>query len=44
MKTTTLHVTGMHCNACKLLLEKSLSKVPAIKKVEAHVSKGIVTL
>jgi sulfite exporter TauE/SafE/copper chaperone CopZ len=44
MKTTTLNVKGMHCNACKLLLETSLSKLPRIKKVEAKVSKGTVSL
>ncbi|MEI7563044.1 MAG: heavy-metal-associated domain-containing protein [bacterium] len=44
MTTKTLHVQGMHCNACKLLLEKSLSSLEGVDSVQANVSKGTVTL
>ncbi|MDR0369387.1 MAG: heavy-metal-associated domain-containing protein [Candidatus Peribacteria bacterium] len=44
MKTTTLHVKGMHCNACKLLIEKSLSHLPYIQDVKANIHKGTVQL
>lgn len=44
MTTKTLHVQGMHCNACKLLLEKSLSTIGGIHAVHANVTQGTVTL
>lgn len=44
MKTTTFNVEGMHCNSCKLLLEKSLKKVKNVKKVKANVQQGTVTI
>jgi len=39
MKTTKINVKGMHCNSCKLLLEKSLSNIEKIKSVEANFTK-----
>ena len=44
MNTTTLYLTGMHCNACKLLVEKALIQLPAIQAVDANVRKGQVRL
>jgi copper chaperone CopZ len=42
MKTLTLYLKGMHCNACKLLVEKSLISLPNIQAVDANVRKGQV--
>jgi copper chaperone len=44
MKITTLNIKGMHCNACKLLVEKALIKLPHIQTVDANVRKGTVKL
>ena len=44
MHIIKIHVIGMHCNSCKLLLEKSLMTVEHIKTVEANVQKNIVTI
>jgi copper chaperone CopZ len=44
MKTTLLYLKGMHCNACKLLVEKALITLPNIQAVDAKVSKGQVRL
>ncbi len=35
-------VEGMHCAACELLIEKKLSKVDGIKKVDAKLNQGKV--
>ena len=40
----TLHVKGMHCNSCKLLVEKSLGNIDHIQKVQANVQQGTVTI
>ena len=44
MKTTKINVKGMHCNSCKLLLEKSLSTIDNIKSVEANVAKWTIQI
>ena len=44
MKTTTLYLKGMHCNACKLLVEKTLIQLPHIQAVDANIHKGQVWL
>ena len=44
MKTTKINVKGMHCNSCKLLLEKSLSTIDKIKSVEANVAKWTIQI
>jgi copper chaperone CopZ len=44
MKTTLVYLKGMHCNACKLLVEKSLINLPAIQAVDANVRKGQIRL
>jgi sulfite exporter TauE/SafE/copper chaperone CopZ len=36
------YVEGMHCAACELVIEKKLSKVEGIKKVDAKLAKGKV--
>ncbi len=40
MKKITLHVRGMHCNACKLLLENSIGSIKHVKKIDVHVKNG----
>lgn len=35
MKTYTLHVTGMHCSACPVLIESELADVPEISRAHA---------
>jgi uncharacterized protein len=35
------NIKGMHCTSCELLLEKSISQVPGVKKVEVSERKGI---
>ncbi|MDR0860715.1 MAG: sulfite exporter TauE/SafE family protein [Candidatus Peribacteria bacterium] len=44
MKTTVLYLKGMHCNACKILVEKTLIKLPRIQTVDANIRKGTVKL
>lgn len=35
VKTITLHVTGMHCSACPVLIESELTDLPEISKAKA---------
>jgi sulfite exporter TauE/SafE/copper chaperone CopZ len=35
MKTLTLHVTGMHCSACPVLIESELADLPEVSKTRA---------
>lgn len=35
MKTLTLHVTGMHCAACPVLIESELTDLPEISRAQA---------
>ncbi len=35
-KTSTLYVAGMHCAACEVLLEKKISKLESVEKVDAY--------
>ncbi|MEI6426735.1 MAG: sulfite exporter TauE/SafE family protein [Candidatus Absconditabacteria bacterium] len=44
MKKTQINVKGMHCNSCKLLLEKSLAPLQNVESVHANFSKGTVTI
>jgi Cu+-exporting ATPase len=44
MKTITFYVKGMHCNACKLLLEKSLIQLSNLHAIDANVRKGTIKL
>lgn len=41
---TTLTVSGMHCAACELLLERKLSKIEGIKSVKASLSSNKIDL
>lgn len=42
IKKSEFFVEGMHCAACELLIEKKLSKVEGVKKVDAKLNKGKV--
>lgn len=38
------NIEGMHCASCKQNIEKSVSKLPNVKKVSADVNLGILTI
>jgi uncharacterized protein len=37
-----LHIAGMHCASCELLLERKLKAVPGVKAIDANYRTGIV--
>ena len=43
MKTITLHVSGTHCNSCKILIEDILADTPDITNAEVNLKKEIIT-
>jgi sulfite exporter TauE/SafE/copper chaperone CopZ len=42
LKHCEFNVEGMHCAACELVIEKKLSKVSGVRKVDAQLAKGKV--
>lgn len=40
----TVYVDGMHCASCELLIEKTISEYPGVKKVDASLEKGRVEI
>lgn len=40
MKKTTVHITGMHCRSCELLIEDGLSDLPRVKRVTVNHKTG----
>ncbi|MBI2596736.1 sulfite exporter TauE/SafE family protein [Candidatus Daviesbacteria bacterium] len=40
MEKTTIHITGMHCRSCEILIEDELSKIPGVKKCVVSHTKG----
>ncbi len=42
MRTLTLHVTGMHCSACPVLIESELTDLPEISSAKASLSQNTV--
>lgn len=44
MKQIILPVSGMHCRACEMLLEKAIGKVPNVAHVIADQSAGTLTI
>lgn len=38
MKTTTYHVSGMHCSSCKLLLEDVCKEIIGVSACEVDVA------
>lgn len=43
MKTITLHVSGMHCNSCKIFIEDTLNVQIGIKKAQVDLKKETVS-
>jgi sulfite exporter TauE/SafE/copper chaperone CopZ len=43
-KEILLHVKGMHCAACELLIEKKLATLPGVQKVEAKLGRAEVKI
>jgi sulfite exporter TauE/SafE/copper chaperone CopZ/plastocyanin len=44
MKSITYSVSGTHCHACEILIEKEVGKLRGVKSVEASSSRGDVTI
>lgn len=42
MKTYTLHVTGMHCSACPVLIESELQDLPEVSRAQASLKHNTV--
>ena len=42
MRKNTVPVSGMHCKACEVLLEKTIRGIDGVEKVSASQSKGAV--
>lgn len=42
MKTLTLHVTGMHCSACPILIESELTDLPEVSTAKASLAQNTV--
>ncbi len=40
----TYYVTGMHCAACEVLIEKKLLEIPGVKAVDASTANGRATI
>lgn len=40
----TYYVSGMHCGACEILLQKEIGKVKGVKKVDASLQKNSITI
>lgn len=40
MNKTTVHVKGMHCRSCEILVEDELTKIPGVCAVEVSQKKG----
>jgi copper chaperone CopZ len=41
---TTLKVSGMHCTACKMLIEDAISEIKGAKSVSVNHTTGLVTV
>jgi sulfite exporter TauE/SafE/copper chaperone CopZ len=44
MNKTTIHIRGMHCTSCEILIDDELKKVPGVRKVSANAHKGIAEI
>ena len=42
MSKTTIHISGLHCKSCEVLLEGELNKLPEVQKCEVSFSQGSV--
>src|SRR3989344_8357172 len=41
LKKENIHISGMHCRSCEILVEDHLSEVAGVKKVNVNYKKGI---
>ncbi len=41
MKTQQIHIKGMHCRSCEILIEDELKKVPGVKRVNVSHQTGV---
>src|SRR3989338_7005374 len=40
MEKTTVHITGMHCRSCEILIEDEVLKIPGVEKCVVSHTKG----
>src|SRR3989339_651066 len=40
MENTTIHIKGMHCRSCEILIEDELLKIPGVQKADIDYKKG----
>lgn len=40
MEKTTIHITGIHCRSCEILIEDELLKIPGVEKCAVSHTKG----
>lgn len=40
MEKTTIHITGMHCRSCEILIEDELLKIPGVKRCVVNHTRG----
>lgn len=40
MEKTTVHITGMHCRSCEILIEDEMLKIPGVEKCVVSHTKG----
>lgn len=40
MNKLIVHITGMHCRSCEMLIEEELRQIPEIAKCQVHYKKG----
>ena len=40
MEKTTVHITGMHCRSCEILIEDEMLKIEGVKKCIVSHTKG----
>ncbi len=41
---TTLKVSGMHCTACKMLIEDAISEIKGAQKISVNHTTGSITV
>jgi uncharacterized protein len=41
---TKLHIQGMHCKSCEVLIEKEISKIPGVKRCWVYHKNGTATI
>lgn len=44
MEKSTIHISGMHCRSCEILIEDELLKIPCVEKVAVSEKKGLAEI